>query len=518
MINKKNFSLILTLILFLTIFLTPIDAKALTCIGPETCDVANTADVCIDGRPNVCPAGFTYCTADTIFAVACGDPDDPACALGSHCDGYVAPALPNYPNYPTYQQWIQLNFNVTNSCDGTGIGGASVTISQDFGNGSGRTTDGSGFANFGIWANTGVSWAVSKGGYTNTSGNVNSGNDTTVSTALTPNGGCALPPSYSPSYPVYAPSYGPSYPVYAPSYAPSYPSYGGVAGPLTGFVYKDLNTFVCCSGVKNPGEPGIPGESVRLYARSGTDRLLSTVVTQNGNGSYSFPSPLPALNAGEVYYVAHTVPAGYVRTTDDGKSLGAFVGAMSYDFGLYQQMSGTLLPASSSCTIASGASSCTTPLLTWTTTNPIGTSAITSATGIPSPVNGNNGSQTFTAPYNVAGVIFNLYNSAVLLGQALVTTNCAVGTSWNGTICASAVGSATLTANPLVIYSGTASTLTWSCASPSGVGTNFQTGNQPSGNVSVSPNSTTTYTLTCSDTSTAQVTVVVKKKPFFIEP
>jgi hypothetical protein len=74
-------------------------------------------------------------------------------------------------------------------------------------------------------------------------------------------------------------------------------------------------------------------------------------------------------------------------------------------------------------------------------------------------------------------------------------------------------------ANPLSIYSGNSTTLTWSCgASTSSSGTNFNTGGVVSGSRSATPLSTTTYRVTCSPSAlTAQVTVVVKKKPFFIE-
>jgi len=97
-------------------------------------------------------------------------------------------------------------------------------------------------------------------------------------------------------------------------------------------------------------------------------------------------------------------------------------------------MTGTITPTTSSCTIAANASSCSSTL-NWSTTNPVATSAVTSATGTPSPANGNSGSQSFTAPYNVAGVIFTLYNNGVQLAQATINNSCAAGI-WDGTKCA----------------------------------------------------------------------------------
>ena len=67
-------------------------------------------------------------------------------------------------------------------------------------------------------------------------------------------------------------------------------------------------------------------------------------------------------------------------------------------------------------------------------------------------------------------------------------------------------------------YTGEPVTITWSCPGPC-VGTNFDTGNQPSGSVVVYPTSTTVYTVTYNGVSafSDNATVVVKKKPIFIE-
>jgi len=107
---------------------------------------------------------------------------------------------------------------------------------------------------------------------------------------------------------------------------------------------------------------------------------------------------------------------------------------------------GTLLPASPTCTIASGASSCTVNL-TWSTANPVGTSAIT-AVGMAN-VNGNSGTNvTFSVPYNAR--IFYLYNNAILLATSNATASCVGGTSWNGTVCTSAVATSCPSGNAYV--------------------------------------------------------------------
>ena len=182
---------------------------------------------------------------------------------------------------------------------------------------------------------------------------------------------------------------------------------------------------------------------------------------------------------------------------------------------------GTLTPALSSCTVASGQSSCT-QTLTPTIINPIGASTITSPTGTPSPVTVTSGTpQSFTVPGG-GGVIFNLINNGATLATATVTPNCAGTTVWNGSVCAPSSGSVTLTPdpNPPIIVAGGSVILTWSCpVGTTSVGSPnppFNTGGASSGSISVSPTSTTTYTVTCDGTS-ASVTVIVKKKPIFIE-
>ena len=78
----------------------------------------------------------------------------------------------------------------------------------------------------------------------------------------------------------------------------------------------------------------------------------------------------------------------------------------------------------------------------------------------------------------------------------------------------------TISPSPATVYTGDPSTLFWSsnnatyCA-----GTNFNTWGVTSGSAQVNPISTTTYTITCDgvSSSTAQITITVKKRPKFIE-
>ena len=91
--------------------------------------------------------------------------------------------------------YVNLNYIVSNACNGDSIPGASVDISRDFGNGTSRTTDGSGYANFGVIKNVNVGWDVDASGYGSVSGTSNSGSSgNTVYIQMTPNGGCPLVP------------------------------------------------------------------------------------------------------------------------------------------------------------------------------------------------------------------------------------------------------------------------------------------------------------------------------------
>lgn len=233
-------------------------------------------------------------------------------------------------------------------------------------------------------------------------------------------------------------------------------------------------------------------------------------------------------------------------------------------------MTGSL--SATSCTIALGLSSCAANI-TWSTTNAVSTSAVTSSwpAANTTVANGNSGSQGIGIPYSSRA--FYLYNNGVLLAQATSSASCVAGTVWNGSTCvlppisgscgathyicfvgssinnafsspaytwtctganggANAscgecsngasnpptcnIGVTTINASSTTIASGESTNITWNSSQASCVGTNFSTGNAPSGSVIVSPVITTTYTVTC-DATNASAVVTVRKKPRFIE-
>jgi len=90
--------------------------------------------------------------------------------------------------------------------------------------------------------------------------------------------------------------------------------------------------------------------------------------------------------------------------------------------------------------------------------------------------------------------------------------------------CSSTAGcaTATISVSPTTIVSGNSATLTWSSTNATScTGTNFSTGGSISGSIQVSPTSPVTYTVTCSGASSATavstVTLIVRKKPIYIE-
>ena len=112
------------------------------------------------------------------------------------------------------ETFVNLNFIVKDVCTNNPVSNALVTINQNFGNGSTRTTDGGGFSNFGVLTNKTIGWSVSANGFSTANGNVSSGtNDKTVNVTL--NRICAVPtptPTYTPTpTPTYTPTPTPTY-------------------------------------------------------------------------------------------------------------------------------------------------------------------------------------------------------------------------------------------------------------------------------------------------------------------
>lgn len=101
---------------------------------------------------------------------------------------------------------------------------------------------------------------------------------------------------------------------------------GVLPSDITGFVYQDLNTETCCSGIKDASDPGLAGKTVYLSTRDGASIIRTTVTDLQG--FYAFHD----LDPGE-YRITHHVPTGYVRTTDDSMPF-TLTSDLRHDFGI----------------------------------------------------------------------------------------------------------------------------------------------------------------------------------------
>jgi hypothetical protein len=128
-------------------------------------------------------------------------------------------------------------------------------------------------------------------------------------------------------------------------------------------------------------------------------------------------------------------------------------------------------------------------------------------------------------------------------GSDVTFTTCTSGTYWNGSICVSGNGGSTascsevkantttiVTASKTSMYTGDSAIITWSSQNASScTATNFNNNGAVVGSssvilnnatgITVTPSSTTTYTIVCqgNPVSTSTVTITVKKRPRYIE-
>ncbi|MFA5773454.1 MAG: CARDB domain-containing protein [Candidatus Paceibacterota bacterium] len=180
--------------------------------------------------------------------------------------------------------------------------------------------------------------------------------------------------------------------------------------------------------------------------------------------------------------------------------------------------SGTL--SSGGCSITEGNSSCNDAQLDWAVTNKIGNSRVDASYGtspiVPSTT-AVSGTATFSLVYGVEKIL-TLYSGALSLKTLSVTAGCAPTTHWQllplpAKCVIDAPSDTTIfEANPSTIFEGRSSTLAWdSPLADSCTGTGFDTGGTKQGTRIVSPIVTTTYILTCSNTSGSKEKTVVTK-------
>ena len=196
------------------------------------------------------------------------------------------------------------------------------------------------------------------------------------------------------------------------SYTEGTESYCSQSGGRLGYVtiYEDATPQVVINGTG-------------IYV----NESLSNTSCNNSNGACTFSPNLDvsSLSAG-------TYTAKFNVSSDGGED--SDTANFTITVGSINSMSGTLTPASPSCTIPSGASSCPTNL-SWSITNPIAIPSAITANGmsninVTSTLNSpQNGVQSVTVPYPSRN--FYYYDNAIQLAESDATATCASGFSWD---------------------------------------------------------------------------------------
>lgn len=162
------------------------------------CYSTNKAEDCANGgrcngSTNMDCGGWT-CPDATI---TCYEPPPPPPPPDPDVYGCTNPLATNFNPDATADDgscnyWLNLNFIVNDTFSGGPAVNATVNINQDFGNGTVRTTDGNGFANFGVLVYSDIVYTVSKGGCSSASGSVHTQkSDVTVGVNIS-----CIPPVY----------------------------------------------------------------------------------------------------------------------------------------------------------------------------------------------------------------------------------------------------------------------------------------------------------------------------------
>lgn len=191
-----DFSIVfLSFFIFFVFQTSLVYADSITCSYSETCNQSNIktglGPACVaPTQSQPCDCGSQLAACQYTGDLACYDNRDGTlvdqCPGGDRCvctsvdiPGCTNPLADNYN--PTANQddgscvfipppgWYNLNFNVRDQ-NNSPRRDALVTIGQNFGNGTTRNTDGSGFANFGIPQNNNVNYTVSDSGCTTVNG------------------------------------------------------------------------------------------------------------------------------------------------------------------------------------------------------------------------------------------------------------------------------------------------------------------------------------------------------------
>lgn len=281
------------------------------------------------------------------------------------------------------------------------------------------------------------------------------------------------------------------------------------------------------NGNATDSSPGTISATQWLFISGPASPSISSTNLGHSSASVSHPSNITNMTVAGDYWFSFSATDNEGGTASDTM--------MVQVLPIVGSPSGTL--SAGDCTIAIGGSSCTTSL-NWTTADlTVAPTEVTKNTPAPNTnvsyaTSGTNVSNT--VPYGAT--TFFLYHNAVQLASDGMTASCDVGSSWNGSTClATPPGTPAVTLNvaPASIFSGNASTLSWTstntttCTASANPVSGSWTGSRPTSSSfphesTGALSTTTTFTLTCtgpggSAFSSKTVTVVPITSSIFAE-
>ncbi len=264
----------------------------------------------------------------------------------------------------------------------------------------------------------------------------------------------------------------------------------GTVPTLSSPSHSNVTTVSATIGA-NLTSVGVPAATERGTCLGTTPNPATNCVAEGGTSTGVFTQSRAGLSPDTTYYYR-----GYAtNATGTGYSADG-----SFTTSTVPVMSATMNPLPSSCTIPLGASNCNVDM-SWSITNPEGTPTAITASGMTdinvtsTPVSPQSGVQNVTVVY--PSRTFYLYNNSKSLvptspsgSGVTVTTQCAEGSAWNGSLCASnAVGGSLTPASSSCIIPANASTcpmdFLWEVTNPVPGSDSAVTSNTPIGNTTL---------------------------------
>src|SRR3989344_7866290 len=209
---------------------------------------------------------------------------------------------------------------------------------------------------------------------------------------------------------------------------------------------KTCNTVACPSGTLSATSCTVAGSASTCdsFVTWSTSNLTSgaTEVTRNNPANTVISSATSGTNISNTvkygsssFFLYHDISGTPTRLAEANMNASCSAGTIwdGSKCKITSSMSGTLTPATPSCSIGQGQSNCSINF-SWDTLNPISTSNVTRNPANTVVGTGNSGINVpFVVKYNIE--TFYLNNNTRELARSTVTSNCTSGTTWNGTKC-----------------------------------------------------------------------------------